>query len=144
MRGPTKIYRRQCFDDIGGLIRAPGWDTVDQIKANMLGWKTLTFRHIQLIHHRPTGEAYGTWADNVKSGLASYITGYDPVFMACKCVKRTLARRTLAGLREGLALWYGFMKGYFKRIPQVADPAMIRYLRTQQWRALTFRSSLWR
>src|ERR1039458_440044 len=33
VRGATKIYRRQCWDQIGGLIRAPGWDTVDEVKA---------------------------------------------------------------------------------------------------------------
>lgn len=144
VRGPTKIYRRHCFDDIGGLIRDPGWDTVDQIKANMLGWKTLTLSHVRLVHHRTTGGAYGLWRDGIKNGLANYITGYDPVFMACKCVKRMLARPTPAGLREGFGLWYGFMKGYFKRFPKVADPGMIRYLRTQQRRALTLRPSLWR
>ena len=37
----------------------------------------------------------------------------------------------------------GFLKGYFKGIPQVDDKAMIRYLREQQWRALTFRKNLW-
>jgi hypothetical protein len=144
VRGATKIYRRECFEAIGGLLRATGWDTVDEIKANMLSWKTLTFPHITLIHHRPTGTAYGLWSDWVKNGLANYITGYHPVFMACKCVKRVLARPTVGGMRIGLGLWYGFMKGYFQRIPQVPDPAMIRYLRTQQWRALTFRRSLWR
>ncbi len=143
VRGPTKIYRRQCFDAIGGLIQAPGWDTVDHVKANMLGWKTLTFRHIHLVHHRPTGGAYGSWANWIKNGLANYIAGYHPVFMACKCLKRTLGLPSPAGIREGLGLWYGFMKGYLKRIPKVADPAMIRYLRIQQWRALTFRRSLW-
>ena len=144
VRGPTKIYRRRCFDAIGGLIQAPGWDTVDQIKANMLGWKTLTFQHIYLVHHRPTGGAYGSWANWVKNGLANYITGYHPVFMACKCLKRTLVRPSPAGIKEGLGLWCGFMKGYLKRISRVADPTTIRYLRTQQWRALTFRRSLWR
>jgi len=144
VRGPTKIYRRRCFDAIGGLIQAPGWDTVDQIKANMLGWKTLTFQHIYLVHHRPTGGAYGSWANWVKNGLANYITGYHPVFMACKCLKRSIVRPSPAGMKEGLGLWCGFMKGYVRRIPRVADPAIIRYLRTQQWRALTFRQSLWR
>jgi glycosyltransferase involved in cell wall biosynthesis len=144
VRGPTKIYRRKCFEAIGGLIRTPGWDTVDQIKANMLGWKTLSFPHIQLVHHRPTGGAYGAWADWVKCGLANYITGYHPVFMACKCVKRTLTRPTPAGIRNGFGLWWGFTKGYVRRIPKVPDPDMIRYLRTQQWRALTFRRSFWR
>jgi len=139
VRGPTKIYRRACFEAIGGLIKAPGWDTVDLIKANMLGWKTRTFPHIQLVHHRPTGGAYGSWANYVKNGLANYITGYHPVFMACKCVRRTLRNLNL----EGLGLWCGFMKGYLWRIPRISDPAMIRYLRHQQWRALTFRKNLW-
>jgi glycosyltransferase involved in cell wall biosynthesis len=138
VRGPTKIYRRACFEAIGGLLMAPGWDTVDLIKANMLGWKTKTFPDIALIHHRPTGGAYGSWSNWVKNGLANYITGYDPVFMAVKCLRRSLRRP-----QSGLGLWCGFMKGYFKRIPQVEDRAMIRYLRSQQRRALTFRSNLW-
>jgi glycosyltransferase involved in cell wall biosynthesis len=139
VRGPTKIYCRECFEAIGGLIQAPGWDTVDLIKANMLGWKTRTFPNIQIIHHRPTGGAYGSWANYVKNGLANYITGYHPVFMACKC-----ARRMLHNLNsEGLGLWCGFMKGYLQRIPRISDPAMICYLRRQQWRALTFRKNIW-
>ena len=139
VRGPSKIYRRACFEAIGGLLKAPGWDTVDLIKAQMLGWKSLTFPGIFIVHLRATGGAYGSWSNWVKNGLANYITGYHPVFMLCKCVKRMLYRPHLAGI----GLWCGFMKGYFKRIPQVDDRAMIKYLRRQQWRALTFRQSLW-
>lgn len=140
VRGPTKIYRRDCFEAIGGLIRAPGWDTVDLIKANMLGWKTRTFPHIQLTHLRPTGGAYGKWADYVKNGLANYITGYHPVFMASKCARRMMRKPGL----EGIGLWCGFLKGYLKRTPRIEDQAAIAYLRDQQWRALTFRSNLWK
>ena len=57
VRESTKIYRRECWHQIGGLIRAPGWDTYDEVKANMLGWKTRTFNKIELVHHRPTGGA---------------------------------------------------------------------------------------
>jgi biofilm PGA synthesis N-glycosyltransferase PgaC len=141
VRGPTKIYRRECFEAIGGLIVAPGWDTVDQIKANMLGWKTATFPHIQLIHHRPSGGAYGSWNDGVKNGLANYITGYHPLFMLCKCIRRLFCQPYGS---QALGLGWGFLKGYLKRVPQVGDPAAIMYLRDQQWRALTLRSSLWR
>ena len=81
VRESTKIYRRECWHQIGGLIRAPGWDTYDEVKANMLGWKTRTFNKIELVHHRPTGGAYGAWSDNVKNGLANYVVGYHPLFM---------------------------------------------------------------
>ena len=39
---------------LGGLLRAPGWDTVDEVKANMLGWSTRSFSP-QLAHYRFTG-----------------------------------------------------------------------------------------
>ena len=110
----------------------------------MLGWKTLSFQDIRVIHHRPTGGAYGSWPNWTKNGLANYVTGYHPMFMALKCLKRVLANPSPAGIREGLGLWCGFARGYFHRIPKVDDPAMIRYLRIQQWRALSFRKSLWR
>src|ERR1035438_8955527 len=68
VRGATKIYRRACWEQIGGLIRAPGWDTVDEVKANMLGWSTRTFPELKLVHHRPAGQAYGRWSNVGKNG----------------------------------------------------------------------------
>jgi poly-beta-1,6-N-acetyl-D-glucosamine synthase len=144
VRGPTKIYRRACFDSIGGLMRAPGWDTIDQLKANMQGWRTVTLQGLEVVHHRPTGGAYGSWANWVKNGVANYVTGYDPVFMVCKCIKRLLARPTPGGLVEGVGLLSGFVKGYWRSIPKVDDPALIAYLRREQRRALMLRPSLWR
>ncbi|MDY7036589.1 MAG: glycosyltransferase family A protein, partial [Thermodesulfobacteriota bacterium] len=88
VRGATKIYKRACWKDIGGLLKAPGWDTLDEVKANMLGWKTRTFPELQLIHLRRTGEADGAWANWVKNGRANYISGYHPLFMFFKCLKR--------------------------------------------------------
>ena len=140
VRGPTKLYRRECWNDIGGLIKAPGWDTIDQIKANMLGWRTKTFKDIQIIHHRPTGAAYGGFKDAMKNGTANYITGYHPLFMFFKCAKRLFQKPYVI---EAVALAAGFLRGYLKNLDQVNDPEMIRYLRKQQLRALTFRKSLW-
>ena len=144
VRGPTKIYRRSCFEQIGGLVRAPGWDTIDQFKANMLGWRTRTFSDIFILHLRPTGGAYGSWSNWTKNGLANYIAGYDPVFMFLKCVKRALAHLSLANLRHAFALEYGYVRGWLKGVPRVDDAPLIAYVRAQQWRSLFFRSSLWK
>ena len=140
VRGATKIYRRACWDKLGGLLRAPGWDTIDELKANMLGWTTLTFRDIPLKHHRFTGAADGTWKNYVKFGLSNYITGYHPLFMLTKCVKRTFQRPYVTG---AVGLWWGFCKGYLRGIAQVNDPELIRYVRRQQLNKLTLRPSLW-
>jgi biofilm PGA synthesis N-glycosyltransferase PgaC len=140
VRGATKIYRRACWRDIGGLIHAPGWDTLDEIKANMLGWVTYTVPEIKATQHRPTGAAYGVWNDKVKGGLANYIAGYHPLFMFLKCVRRMVEKPYFIG---GFGLWFGFVKGYITRVPRVPDKALIEYFREQQINRLFRRKSLW-
>jgi biofilm PGA synthesis N-glycosyltransferase PgaC len=140
VRGATKIYRRKCWQDLGGLVQAPGWDTIDELKANMFGWSTRTFPDIKIVHHRPAGAAYGTWSNWVKNGRANYVTGYHPVFMLLKCISRIF--RKPYGI-AALGLWVGFCGGYAKGVWRVDDPTFIQYLRRQQIRRLLGQSSLW-
>jgi biofilm PGA synthesis N-glycosyltransferase PgaC len=140
VRGATKIYRRCCWETIGGLWPAPGWDTMDEVKANSLGWHTRSFGDLHLVHRRRTGEADGLWRGLVKYGRANYICGYHPLFMLGKCVRRLGLKPPLLG---SFALMYGYVTGYLKRIPQVDDPVAIAYLRRQQLNRLTGRASIW-
>ena len=140
VRGATKIYRRACWEAIGGLWPAPGWDTMDEIKANSLGWTTCSFRDLLLVHHRHTGAADGFWRALVKYGRANYICGYHPLFMLAKCFRRLFKKPHVIG---STVLMYGYLSGFINRIPQVNDPAAIAYLRRQQWNRLTGKSSIW-
>ena len=79
VRGPIKLYRRSCWEGIGGLIKSPGWDTVDELHANMLGWRTRSFRDLKVIHYRPTGAAAGAWRDNAKNGRAANSSSAAPL-----------------------------------------------------------------
>ena len=133
VRGATKIYRRQCWDSLGGMLRGLGWDTVDEIKARMRGWSTFAFPDLHLIHHRATGAALGLWADGVKNGRSDYIVGYHPLFFTAKCVFRAFKPPFLIG---ALALAFGFSRSYLQRVPRVDDAEFIRYLRAQQLRRL--------
>ena len=63
VRGATKIYSKPCWEAIGGLWPAPGWDTIDEVKASMLGWKTYAFSDLNLLHHRFTGSEEGLLRD---------------------------------------------------------------------------------
>ncbi len=141
VRGATKIYRRACWQGLGGLLPAPGWDTLDEVKAQMQGWHTRTFPELILTHHRRTGAADGTWGSLIKNGRANYISGYHPLFMAAKCLSRLVRRPFVVG---SAALAYGFLSGYLKRMQQVDDPALIRYLRAQQVARLLGRETIWR
>jgi len=141
VRGATKIYKKECWEALGGLLRAPGWDTVDELKANMLGWTSRTFVDLRLSHYRFTGSADGAWKDCIKNGRANYITGYHPLFMLLKCLRRVAQRPYLLG---AAALCWGFISGYWRRTPQVEDRELIRYTRNQQMRRLLHLESIWK
>jgi poly-beta-1,6-N-acetyl-D-glucosamine synthase len=140
VRGATKIYRRECWDLIAPLLRAPGWDTVDEVRANMRGWATRTFPDLVVLQHKPTGSADGCWRNALKNGFANYVAGYHPAFMLAKCVKRSLRRPLLV---ESTGLGVGFCAGYFATQGEVADAETVRFLRVQQLRRMTFRRSIY-
>lgn len=141
VRGATKIYRQQCWDDIGGLWPAPGWDTLDEVKANMKGWTTRTFTELSIVQRRITGGADGAWRDRVKNGRANFICGYHPLFMFAKCISRIASRPYVV---SSMALAWGFLGGYLQRTPRVDDAALIQYLRDQQLRRLWGANTIWK
>jgi biofilm PGA synthesis N-glycosyltransferase PgaC len=141
VRGATKIYKRDCWEGIGGLWLAPGWDTIDEVKANMLGWKTRSFSKIKLHQQRPTGTAESQWKDLVKCGRARYVSGYHPLFMVSSCMLRLFRKPLLVG---SAGLFYGYMLGYLHHSPQVNDPLLIKYVRDQQMRRLMGKETIWR
>jgi len=141
VRGATKIYRRDCWEGIGGLLRAPGWDTIDEVRANMLGWETRSFPDLQLLHHRITGAAEGAFRDRMKHGVACYVSGYHPLFVAASCVYRLFKKPYIVG---SFAMCYGFLKSYFARAPRIDDRSLIRYTRSQQLRKLCGMQTIWK
>jgi len=141
VRGGAKIYRRECWDAIGGLWIGPGSDTVDDVKANMLGWSTLSFTDLLINHHRWTGEAYGRWGSISKNGKTDYVSGYHPLFVIAKSMVRLFQRPYVIG---SFALMCGYLQAFFARTPRVDDPQLIRYLRRQQLAKLAGHETIWK
>lgn len=141
VRGGAKIYRRACWDGIGGLWVGPGSDTVDEVKANMLGWSTMSFMDLQMEHHRWTGATYGRWGGVVKNGKTDYVSGYHPLFVLAKAAARIGQRPYILG---SFALIYGYLAAYLEKIPRVDDPALIQYLQRQQLAKLAGKETIWK
>ncbi len=141
VRGGAKVYRRACWNDIGGLWVGPGSDAIDEVKANMLGWSSRSFFDLEMTHHRFTGATYGRWGGAVKDGRADYVCGYHPLFLLAKCAVRLGRKPYVIG---ALAHLYGFLSCYWRGVEQVDDPQFIRYLRSQQMARLLNRPTIWR
>jgi poly-beta-1,6-N-acetyl-D-glucosamine synthase len=141
VRGPTKVYRRECWEQIGGLWAAAGWDTVDEVKANMLGWKTMTIPDVHAIHNRPTGRADGIWSDSVKRGLICYSVGYHPLFTLARCLYH-VPNKPYA-LRS-IGMGYGFMRAWLKSAPRIKEAPFVTFVRKEQMKRLMGLETMWR
>ena len=141
VRGATKIYKRPCWEAIGGLWPAPGWDTIDEVKANMLSWKTYAFADLPLFHHRFTGSEEGLLRDRVKHGVACYISGYHPLYVAASCLSRLTQKPYGIG---SLGIMYGFLKAHVTRPARLEDRSYLAYIRGQQLRRLCGMQTIWR
>jgi len=141
VRGATKIYKKVCWDAIGGLWPAPGWDTIDEVKANMLGWKTYAFFDLHLLHHRFTGTEDGFFRDRVKHGVACYVSGYHPLFVTASCLRRLAKKPYLIG---SVGVMYGFVKAHFSGPLRLKERSYLAYIRGQQLRRLCGMETIWR
>jgi biofilm PGA synthesis N-glycosyltransferase PgaC len=133
VRGATKVYRRTCFEAIGGLVPSLGWDGIDEWKARMLGWEVRSFPDLKVLHYRPLGTGTGKLRSKIEMGRAAYFIGYHPLFMLARGIRRMADKPYVLG---GLAMLWGYFGDWLKRREQVNDPAMIRFVRHNQLKRL--------
>jgi glycosyltransferase involved in cell wall biosynthesis len=139
-RGPLKVYRSACYQAMQGLDPNEGWDTIDELKANQLGWQSSSFPDIQLHHLRKTQTASGALRGYLNMGRVSFYVGYHPVYALVRSVRHFFS--TPWGL-GGLYMMFGFFEGYAKRASRIEDRELIGYLRQQQMNRLLGRATIW-
>jgi glycosyltransferase involved in cell wall biosynthesis len=125
--GAARGYRWECLQDVLPLEAAMGWDSIDEFKANIRGWKTRTLLDLPFRHHRREGERepsrWSAWA--AQGRLAHYI-GYRLPYLLLRVGFRTLRDPSAVGLL------YGYGRAVADREPRYADNDVRSYLREQQ------------
>jgi poly-beta-1,6-N-acetyl-D-glucosamine synthase len=140
-RGAVKMYSSRCFAAIGGLRAGVGWDTIDEAQAMMLGYRTRSFPEIIAFHHRPQGAAGGLLRSRFSSGRTAYVVGYSPLFMLARALRRTFLSPPFIG---SVLMIAGYVDAHLRRVPRVAPPDLVKYIREQQIRRLLMMNSEWR
>jgi poly-beta-1,6-N-acetyl-D-glucosamine synthase len=141
VRGASKIYRRQCFRDIGGVVEILAWDGVDEIRAQLTGWYSRAFLEPHVNHLRAQGAAAqgsrgGLLRGRARLGLCSYILHYHPLFVLARGARIGLSRPYLIG---GIAYVYGYVRAVLLRPRRLEDREVIRFLRRSQLQRLVGR-----
>lgn len=140
-RGPLKVYLAECFKAIGGLDPEEGWDTIDEVKANMYGWQTRSFPELKVHHLRKTQTASGVLKGYRNAGRVAYYTGYHPIFMLARGVKNMFDRPYLLC---GVNMLVAYLGGYWRKMARVNDETLIKYLRQQQMNKLLGKNTIWK
>jgi poly-beta-1,6-N-acetyl-D-glucosamine synthase len=89
--GMTKFYRRECFQEIGGLVREVMWDGIDCHRCRMLGWKGCSrdAPETRFIHLRPMGPSQqNIWVGRMRHGFGQYFMGTGLAYMTASALYR--------------------------------------------------------
>jgi biofilm PGA synthesis N-glycosyltransferase PgaC len=126
-RGATRAYRWQCLHELLPLPERFGWDTVDEVKANVLGWKTGTIPGVCFYHHRDVGARDGApWSRWVRQGDGAHYLGYRFPYLLARTMHRSLRNPAALGMLVGYA------SAVARRLPRHEDPAVLAHLRKRQ------------
>ena len=132
IRGALKAYRKETFQQIGGLKPAMGWDTVDELLCKFYNWKVVTDESLHVQHLKPTGASYNK-AARYKQGEAFYSLGYGFIITAISSLK--------LAMRKGKPLLFidyimGFWKAKSSGKPLFVTAEQAKFFRNYRWKKM--------
>jgi glycosyltransferase involved in cell wall biosynthesis len=128
--GASKVYRRDCFNAIGGLERTLGWDTIDELKAQVLNWDTISFKNLEIVHLRKMGFRNTDWSKGrFRNGKCQWFLGYHPLYAVLKGFYRMMEKPFIIG---GFAMILGYFTSMIKNEPRYNNKEVLEYQKRKQ------------
>jgi glycosyltransferase involved in cell wall biosynthesis len=130
--GGCQMFRRQCFQEIGGYVanRAGGIDWIAVTTARMKGWRTRSFAEKRFHHFRTLGTAgRGPLEALFSYGEKDYYLGGSPVWQLFRVAYRMTKKPAVFG---GLALLLGYCSAALRRMKRAVTPELMRFHRAEQ------------
>jgi poly-beta-1,6-N-acetyl-D-glucosamine synthase len=128
--GASKVYRRSCFQDIGGWKAIPGWDLADMLAAQMKGWETRCFDEFKILHFRGTGlRRTGLTKGRFLLGRFHFRYGYGPFYTILKSIYWLKEKPFIIG---GLSIFAGYIYAAIRFEPKLFEKDMRKFLRKKQ------------
>jgi poly-beta-1,6-N-acetyl-D-glucosamine synthase len=88
--GATKFYRRGCFEAIAPLPMMLNWDTIDEVRARLRGWRTgsVAIPGGDPLHLRPMGSYDGVLRGYRRRGVSAWCLGEPFLHVLLMAVQR--------------------------------------------------------
>ena len=130
VRGPIKSYRKKCFEDIQGLRKSIGWDTVDVLIAQYHGWKIKADKSLIVKHLKPTGANY-TYNSKFLQGEALYKMRFGIILSIISVLKTSI------NTGRFLIIFFakiGYINALFKRKEKIVTKEQGKFIRKHRWK----------
>ena len=130
--GACQVFRRQCFEDIGGYVpvKGGGIDHIAVVTARMKGWKTRTFTEQTCVHHRKIGTAEGgLLTSRFQYGRKDYVFGNHPLWELFRICYQMTQRPFVIG---GVALLSGYLWARIRCLESPVSREFIEFYRKEQ------------
>lgn len=134
--GAIQMFRRQCYNDIGGYIplKKGGQDAIAEVMARMHGWDVRSFPDIEVFHYRSIGSCYGNaLVRRFHFGVSEYLYGNHPLFELTKCLYQMKQKPYLLGSIFRLC---GYCWAFLRREPREVPAEVVAYMRSEQKKRL--------
>jgi poly-beta-1,6-N-acetyl-D-glucosamine synthase len=134
--GQCQIFRRSCFEEIGGYRanKAGGIDWMAVTTARMMEWTTRSFREKSFFHHRAMGTAErGRLASSFSYGEKDYYLGGHPIWEIFRVAYRMTKRPYLL---DGVALGSGYLWALLRQTERPVSNELMRFHRKEQMQKL--------
>lgn len=105
VRGPVKSYRKECFQDMGGLKPMLGWDNADVLLAKAKGWEVITLPNVWVKHLRPTADKYAQ-SRYKKMGTYFYNLGLDVPLTFFAALKYAVSQKKSAAFWQIMLFYF--------------------------------------
>ena len=136
LRGPIKAYRRNCFEEIGGLVKKMGWDTIDEHHARFLGWQVCVIRDLEVLHRRRTNTEYGLVKAAYVNGKMIYSIRMDFLLLLTNCFKRMIIWPYCI---LGLVMLIGYLVAFFTRHEKIVSKELGQFIRRYRYQKISER-----
>src|SRR3954447_764880 len=133
-RGASRAYRWELYDDVMALEPTLGWDGVDEILAELRGYRTQGFTEIGFRHHRRVGEREGRLRAGSALGRQAWYMGYRPTYLLLRSLYR--ARANFASI----AMIWGYAAAAAAGEPRCPHPRVVDRVRAAQRLRLVLRN----
>jgi len=106
--GQFKIYRKECIEQIGGLVKDLGWDCADNVHAIEKGWETVVYKDLYYRLTRPIGR-FSVKKGTVRQGIGAYKLRHSFIYIMLKVLHDSLRKPYFL-----LGIYY--LQGYFRGV----------------------------